>query len=423
LIGAEHPAAALIIDTGTVMNIPDLNGWKTSSDNPLFIVPCPQKMEPPLLKGYSEIYGNSGAASGDLAGLCRDGRILEGIYQDRIGWFIGVPVPERELLEAQMKLLDLVVKTFGQFNTRLMVLAREMQRAVPGIPLAILTQNASLGQALEFVGINSVLFSNFTLCGLEKALSGVKTGWLDWDEILRDIQTSADKNLIQVEMSLTSRSAAPVWINGGEQDQGQAPILMAQGTGVVHASTDLRFNWTLPYKAWDFPEIKGEAKGLTQAGRESDEKAGGITPGRLYLDFGSAGHLVSAGLMKALMSKIRGCAFPLSYIQDIPTVQDPLSVIKQFMLYEYAYSERNQQDDLNRDALADFESNLRHTENLMNWTYYWLRNREASQRDADVSLGDFLHALRSCWNIGETFKFTLLDNEAEIGLIKEEAEG
>ena len=73
--------------------------------------------------------------------------------------------------------------------------------------------------------------------------------------------------------------------------------------------------------------------------------------------------------------------------------------------------------------MEDFENKLRHAENLLNWAYYWLRDREADQEEVDVSLSEFLQAVRSCWNIGETFRFTLLDNPAEIGNIKEEAGG
>jgi hypothetical protein len=375
------------------------------------------------LKNNPETKDSACAAVDHLAGLCRDGRIMEGIYKKQIGWFIGAPLPDRESLENELKQLDLIAKTFGQLTTRLIILARQLRRDLPGIPSVILTKNINLSNALQFMGLHSVLFQGFPLTGLEKTLSISDTLTLDWDEVLREIQLETDKKLIQVEMSLMSRSTAPGWVNGGESVKGQNNVLIAQGTGVIHTLSDIRFNWTLPYLAWDFPEINSTVDGLGEAGKYSDGKVGGIWPGRPYLDFGGAGPMISPELQKALITKIAICASPMSYIEDMPTVQDPLAVIKQFLVFEYAFSERKQHGDLDRSVLEEFENKLRHTENLLNWAYYWLRDRETNPEEVDVSLSEFLHAIRSCWNIGETLKFTLLDNPAEIGHIKEEAEG
>ena len=273
------------------------------------------------------------------------------------------------------------------------------------------------------MGLNSVLFTDFLLSDLEKPVSGGQTGRLDWDEVLRDIQGKADRKLVEVELSLASRSLAPGWVNGFEQIAGQSPVLLAQGTGVIHTLTDIRFNWTLPYLAWDFPETGIKLNRPSENELQGFEKVGAILPGQPHLDFGGINPLISPHLVKTLINTLRNCASPMSYIEDIPTVQDPLAVIKQYLIFEYASSERKHNGYLNRAALEDFENKLRQTENLLNWAYYWLRDREADKQDSDASLGEFLHALRSCWNIGETFKFTLLDNEAEITNIREEAEG
>ena len=423
LVGAEHPPAALIIDTGIVMDVPDLNQWRTSLDKPLFILPCLMQMELEHLKNNPERKNRACAASNELATLCLDGRIMEGIYKERIGWFIGAPLPSREPLEAELKQLDLIVKTFGQLTTRLIILARELRCDVPGIPSMILTRNPSLSHALQFMGINSVLFQGFPISDLEKTLSGGDTDTMKWDQILREIQVDAEKKLIQVEMSLLSRSVAPGWVNGSEQVKGHAPVLIAQGTGVIHAVTDIGFNWTLPYLAWDFPEINTTVNGLTEAGQYGNEKVGMLRPGVAYLDFSGADPVISPDLQKALINKIGSCASPMSYIEDMPTVQDPLAVIKQFLIFEFAFAERKHHGELNRGALDDFEDKLRNSEDLLNWAYYWLREREVDPEEVDVSLSEFLHAIRSCWNIGETLKFIMLDNPVEIGHIKEEAEG
>jgi len=250
---------------------------------------------------------------------------------------------------------------------------------------------------------------------------GGKMNTLDWDKVLGAIHLEAEKRLIQVEMLLASRSLSTDWVNGSEQLKGQAPILVAHGTGVIHALSDIHFNWTLHYPAWDFPEINQAIAGLEEYGRYDQEEVDGMWPGRAYLDFGSVRSTISTELERVLTNKIRHCSSPMSYIENMPTVQDALTVIKQFLIFEYAFSERKYCGVLDRGALEDFENKLQGADNLLNWAYFWLKDREADQEKVEASLGEFLHAIRSCWNVGETFRFTLPGNAAEIGHIKKEA--
>jgi hypothetical protein len=245
----------------------------------------------------------------------------------------------------------------------------------------------------------------------------------DWDGVLQGIQVEANKKQIQVEMSLLSKIVAPGWVNISEQGKGEGSILIAQGTGVIHALSDISFTWTLPFLAWDFPETNSEIGGINEFGQTGPESVGGLRLGRAHLDFGPAGLLISPYLKNALIQKIEEWASPMSYIEDMPTLQDSLAVIKQFLVFEYAFSERRRRGDFKPGAIGEFESKLRQTENLLNWAFYWLRDRQADPEQVDVSLSEFLHALRSCWNVGEIFKFSLMDDPTEIGHVRGEAEG
>jgi hypothetical protein len=423
LIEAERIPAVLIIDTGVILDEPDLARWSSSLKNPVFVLTCRIPRELEHLKNVPQRNISACAADENLISLCRDGRIIDGIMKDRIGWFIGVTPPEKGKIEEELKRLDLIVKAFGLLNTRLIILAREIQSTLPDIPIFVLTKNPGLYNALKFMGINSMLFDGFPLSDLEERISGSRKGMLDWDAILQGIEIEAENRLVQVEISLSSRSIAPGWVNGSDEFKGKSPLLLAQGSGVVHAAKDLRFNWTLPYIAWDFPEVNATIKGAAVTVQYGSEKLGGMQPGKVYLDFSGPGPGLSAELQKVLTDTIGSFASPMSYIEDLPTVQDPLAVIKQFLVFEFALSERRYNGDLNAESLQEFEGKLKNTENLLNWAYYWLRDRNGDPEEVDVSLSEFLHAVKSCWNIGETFKFTLLDNPAEIGNIKEKAEG
>jgi hypothetical protein len=44
----------------------------------------------------------------------------------------------------------------------------------------------------------------------------------------------------------------------------------------------------------------------------------------------------------------------------------------------------------------------------MSFAYYWLRDRDAGEQEMDVSFSEFLNALQSCWNIGQSVKFEIM---------------
>jgi hypothetical protein len=63
LVESEHSPAAFIVDTGIVMEVPDLDLWKTQLKNPVFVLPCQMPRELEHLKNNPEMKNPACAAS------------------------------------------------------------------------------------------------------------------------------------------------------------------------------------------------------------------------------------------------------------------------------------------------------------------------------------------------------------------------
>jgi len=307
----------------------------------------------------------------------------------------------------------------------MIILAREFARMMPNVPLLFATRDRNLFNAVQFIGIHAYLYQGFPITGIQTLTREISPEVINWDKILQDIQSDTEKKLVQVELTLVSKGCAPRWIRRLDNSVRKNMVIVAEGTGVIHAVTNIRFSWTLPFVSWDFPspdEDYYEESGADGEGEPADPQSDKLSPGISFLDFGGFDNSISPNLYKALVRKLNNCASPLAYIEDMPTVQDPVSVMKQFLIYEFMFQEKKLNSELTLESLEEFEEKLDNQENLLNWAYYWLRDRETNKEEIDVSFSEFLHAMRSCWSIGETIMINLMDIPAELTNLKGETE-
>ena len=62
----------------------------------------------------------------------------------------------------------------------------------------------------------------------------------------------------------------------------------------------------------------------------------------------------------------------------------------------------------------ELEQRLTDTDSLLSFAYNWLRDRDASREELDIAFSEFLNALLSCWNIGQSIKFEITRNGDNI---------
>lgn len=423
LIEKARPSAAIIVDTNIIMQESDFSNWKTSFEKPLYVLPCMMSLELEHLKNKPESRDGANTATRNIAEICQEGHIAEGIYREGTGWFVATPPPDGEALESGLEQLSSLVKVLGQVDTELVILAKEMVQAVSDIPIIFATADKNLFNAVQFIGINSFLFQGFPMKEMEKTALTLQPKAVDWDDILEDIQVVAARRMVGVDLTLISKGCAPKWVTERNDHLHPDPVIIAEGTGVIHAVVDIRFSWTLPFAPWDFPALNVFSADSPEPGRNGEA---GLNHTRLglgtaHLDFGGLEQTVSPNLRNALVKKINNCASPLAYIEDMPTLQDPASVMKQFFLFEFIFQERGFENRIPRESLDEFEKKLKNYNNLLNWAFYWLYDRKTTREDLNISFGEFLQALRSCWAIGETIRIDLLTEQAELSNIQGEA--
>ena len=227
----------------------------------------------------------------------------------------------------------------------------------------------------------------------------------DWDQLLQIIQAEAEKKLVELSLTLTKKSVPPAWLPLPPNQR----TLIAEGKGVLHFAKELHFNWTVLFEPWDFPDPGSQTSSPESVLRPdtSDQGDGDWIADKVHLEINGDPDSIPSHLYKKVVQTILKCASPMAYIEDLPTLQEPLSILKQFLIFEYASQERRLQGDIKPQDLAEMETRLKDPDDLLNWAYFWLRERQAKTEETDISFTEFLHAVRSNWNIGETFKLTL----------------
>lgn len=425
LVETESPSVLVVVDTMVLAGHPDLSRWVTSIHKPLFILPCMTGT------GLEQSRKPGQSASGAFPALqrvmrrCRKSGIEEGVYKEGAGWFVSPPAPDRKSLKPELDGLDFLVKTLGTTDTGMLVLSRELSRAFPDLPLVLAAKNRDLYQAARFTGLNACLFRGFARLKLDKLPPGKSGEPVNWDDVLQGIQEETGKRVVQVDLTLLSRQCAPRWIVGSGDNSDSSPVIVAEGTGIIHASADIRFTWAMPFLSWNLPEIDEVPSGESASAEDDEEDDAGpdeLALGTVYMDFGGRDNSVSPWVYRALARKISDCVSPLAYMEDMPTVQDPVTVMKQWLIFEFAFQERSEVSEVSRETLEGFEEKLRNRENLLDWARYWLRDRNAEPAEVDISFNEFLHAIRSCWGIGDTISIELRDDPAEVSNMRGEAE-
>ena len=105
-----------------------------------------------------------------------------------------------------------------------------------------------------------------------------------------------------------------------------------------------------------------------------------------------------------------------AYVEDMPTLQDPISVMKQFFLFEMVFQDSGFGGELPKESLDAFESKLRDPSRLQDWAFYWLYERAGRTEDLSICRNEFLSAIKSCWSMGNALTFNLMSDMAEISV-------
>jgi len=386
IIENNHPVCILVVDTNVLMDEPDPANWNVTIGPTLFALSdgTVQELEyirqKPPSRERADSRDKAAKAIKSLANLFSEGKITEGI-PTKSGWVIGVPPPDRDQLEIELKQFEDTVKTFGHADTKLLILTKECSQSFETTPVTFLTAEVNLYNMAQMHEIPCHLCTGFPIENLKEVTEKIK----DWDQVLRDIQVTTRQNSIDVEVTLTDYKSAPKWL-------GTESLMVAEGYGEVYDGNKNRtFLWTIPF----YP------RSIISSQKSSQENTADLPS--VYLDFLGDDDF-NQNLFDGIADRLSDCA-NIHFEEGKPTLQNPESVMEMLLYMEYIFRE-----GVSEEALEKLRQEITESEGLLHyWTDWILGTEDEDERTA--CLEGFIEAVRGCWEIGQTYKFSFIPNK------------
>ena len=433
----EHPQAIIVVDTNIVMDVPDFRQWKTTVNEPIFVVSdmvtqelerikCRRKQDPKYVKSAEDAI----AAINSYSCLLDQGDITEGIYIAEVGWFITIPAPAENAINEALSLFASTVEVFRRADVKFLILTRKLDELMPDNTVVFVTKDYSLFNTAVNNNFPACRFEGFPVTGIEKWIEKKKQEPRDWDALLTDMQRDAEDKSLDVEFTLMSKELVrdmetPMYIH---MDIEEIPptlekldYIVAKGCGCVHFSDNpVHFLWNVPYKPFTSEtlasdSLRGEPDPVDWSLMidDPDEFPFGA-PGVFDMDTGDLDFLgrdkEEFSLLQWDLVEILGnCVSPDAYINSgMPTLQSPICVAEWFIRKKITHqkqiipSKYSFQDTV-WEAIKFIEISRDYDGLRAN-----LNNLLAQNPDPGNTVADFLDAVTSCWNIGHTVRTRLL---------------
>ena len=432
LVETEHPSIIVLIDTNILMKEPDFSNWKTSIDKPLFVFNDVNIIELQYLRSKkdSKTSGSAIEASHSLSNLFNKGKISDGIHIENIGWFISVPSTKENTIKPELDQWDPIVKAFGASDTKLLLLARELNQSLPDIPTTLATGDVNLFNIVSSNDIPAYQFKGFPMSDLadivkKYLIAPVK---IDWTSVLEDIQEETIAESLEVKLTLQTRRSLPRWIHELpndtlEEDNLLSKLRFAEGIGLIYdggTGKSRRFGWCLPYeelgtsipyKGSSLSDWSDEINKSTNDDQLTVDTEKETFQLEFYLGHGTLD--VSEKVIELIIDRIHNCSDPLAYFIDMPTLQSPKTVVELILWLQLA------RPFLGSDIEGIMQRNVNYVENFNNFIEFgvnWLALTDSIgdiEIDAEENVSDVLRAIERCWSIGETVTFKIIPSSNE----------
>ena len=380
----KRPARILVVDTNLLMNDPDPSNWSVKLDGQsLFVVPDSIFHELEFIRQRrdsrekTDSQDKANIAIKIMAGLFKQGIIAEGI-PIKGGWIIGVPSPKQDDLDQELRQYEDIVKAFGRYDTKLLLLTRECSLLLQPAPVILLTGEVNLFNVAETNGIVCHLCTGFPIEGLRIASQPV-----DWDNVLEEIQVATKQNSIVVETTLTNLKSSP------------KSLIIAEGHGTMYDGKKHRsFLWTISF----YPRNM-----ISNPIKYTDNKATDFPS--IHLEFLGEDDF-DQNLFDGIADRLLDCA-NISFEEDKPTLQNPESVMETLVFYEYLA--KNIESNTN-GTFDQLWHEIEESEGLIHYWTDWILGKE-DEDDRTACLESFLQGLKNCWKLGQTYKFSFIPSK------------
>ncbi|MBI4283772.1 MAG: hypothetical protein HY663_04810 [Chloroflexi bacterium] len=387
LVEEKRYPAILIVDTNVLMNEPDFSKWGISVGRAIFVLPEMLHIELEHLKTKPEPTKEKAIkAITSVNNLFKQGKITDGIAIEGIGSFISISTPKANQLDPELEQLGDIVKAFHRSDAKFLLLTRECNQFIPNIPTLFVTSEYNLFNIMEANGIPSHMFESFPISGIEEVIKDSLRKPIDWDKELADMQVATKQNSIVVEATLTDYKSAPNFLD-------KCPPIIAEGYGTVYDGNNPRsFLWTIPF----YPE------NIISSPKSSEKTTLDPQLGYpIYLDF-LWGDEPKQDIFDGIADRLLDCTGP-SFEEGKPTLQNPESVMERLLYFEYITRE-----DVSEEALEKLRQEIEEAEGLIHYWTDWILNSEVDEDEQAACLEGFIQAVKDCWKIGRTYKFSFI---------------
>lgn len=395
LVESQHPVRILVMDTNILMNDPDPSNWSVTAEGQnLFLLSDTLIQELEFIrrkegsKEKAESRDKADMSIKSMASLFKQGTITEGIPV-KAGWVIGVPSPKKDELDPELEQLEDIVRAFKRSDTKLLLLTRECHQLFKSTPVTLITGEWNFSNAVQMQGVPCYLCAGFPIEGLKEAAAITKP--VDWEQVLEEIQSDTKQKAIVVEAILTAQRSAPPWLM---LVTGTKRFMIAQGRGVMRAGNDVRpFLWTILF----YPQTLGP--------RPSGDDEGLSDLPSIYLDFFGEDNF-GQDLFDAIADRLLDCT-NLSFEEGTPTLQNPESIMEMLLYFEYL-----NRKGVSEKALEKLRQEIEESEGLIHYWTDWILDSE-DEDEQTACLEGFIEAVKNCWEIGQTYKFSIMLEQKE----------
>jgi hypothetical protein len=383
------------MDTNILMNDPDPSNWSVTAEGQnLFVLSATLSQELEFIrrkegsKEKAESRDKADMAIKSMASLFKQGTITEGI-RVKAGWVIGVPSPKKDQLDPELEQLEDIVSAFKRSDTKLLLLTRECHQLFKSTPVTLITGDWSFSNAVQMQGVPCHLCAGFPIEGLKEAAAITKP--VDWEQVIEEIQSDTKQKAIVVEAILTAQRSAPPWLMFVA---GTKRFTIAEGSGVMRAGNDVRpFLWTILF----YPQTLGP--------QPSGDDEGLFDLPSIYLDFFGEDNF-GQDLFDAIADRLLDCTHP-SFEDGTPTLQNPESIMEVLLYFEYL-----NRKGVSEKALEKLRQEIEESEGLIHYWADWILDSE-DEDEQRACLEVFIEAVKNCWKIGQTYKFSIMLEQKE----------
>jgi hypothetical protein len=396
LIEDNQSQALVIVDTNILMNenTPDISKWKSSVNNPVFLLSDVVMAEIVMNHAKKVTADEPRFARDAIIKLINQGNIQDGIHIPDVGWFISVKAPPKSVIQQALDQVPIIAGSLGQNDTLLLLLTKECEELINNTKAVFITSDSYLFMSGKSHVSAILLCENFPCTEFENWCNEIKKKGVDvdWEKELTTIQDNIQANSVNsvvVEATLTDYKSGPRWL-------GAESLIIAEGNGIVYDGNQIRsFLWTIPF----YP------RNIINIPKSSDENTTDLPSIHIdFLDKDDFGRNLFDGVADRLVDCVN-----LSFEDGKPTLQNPDSVMQMLIYFEYI-----DKNGISNNTIEELRNEVDESEGLANYWAAWILNKDNSELYGDERfncLTLLVDAVKNCWKIGYTYKFSFIPNK------------